>query len=392
MELWAAGVILLSLLAGILALILCRKKLHLGVWITGACVLGMLFMAVLGYIALTFLFLGAIDSSLPEEPAFSMPVETEEQDIIEESKLAEESETPAPLAEDYDLPVSEVPEFLPDVLSVRNLQYEQTRVFSTINETAAYALWNFLNNRLEFECYLTRELAPDDGKGHQVLHKACQCALSYYLFSAYTEWDMYTVDRGDEEGVYAKVKLIYDNPDYDLEARAEAMEFVLKNPVPEGGFADRQSEMEYARKIHDYIACKVTYSPIGYDPESMSGMRKYEAYQEAYNVLAEEQNTAVCAGYARGFALIAQYAGINCAWVWGNETDTESHAWNVIYPCDGSEPVLVDVTWDDGMSDDVPGQSEVSDLYFYCPLSTEDEHTADADFESFLNYINELCP
>lgn len=48
------------------------------------------------------------------------------------------------------------------------------------------------------------------------------------------------------------------------------MEFVLKNPVPEGGFADRQSEMEYARKIHDYIACKVTYSPIGYDPESMS--------------------------------------------------------------------------------------------------------------------------
>ena len=45
MELWAAGVILLALLAGILALILCRKKLHLGVWITGVCVLGMLFMA-----------------------------------------------------------------------------------------------------------------------------------------------------------------------------------------------------------------------------------------------------------------------------------------------------------------------------------------------------------
>ena len=143
MELWAAGVILLALLAGILALILCRKKLHLGVWITGVCVLGMLFMAVLGYIALTFLFLGAIDSSLPEEPAFSMPVETEEQDIIEESKLAEESETPAPLAEDYDLPVSELPEFLPDVLSVRNLQYGQMPVFAAINETAAYALWNF---------------------------------------------------------------------------------------------------------------------------------------------------------------------------------------------------------------------------------------------------------
>lgn len=66
-----------------------------------------------------------------------------------------------------------------------------------------------------------------------------------------------------------------------------------------------------------------------------------------------------------------------------------SHAWNVIYPCDGSEPVLVDVTWDDNMSWDEPGQTEVNDTYFYLPLSTEIDHQADANMDAFLRFVNE---
>ena len=103
--------------------------------------------------------------------------------------------------------------------------------------------------------------------------------------------------------------------------------------------------------------------------------------------LGENQNTAVCAGYARAFALIRQYAGINCAWVWGNETEESSHAWNVIYPCDGSEPVLVDVTWDDGLSVDTVGQTDVDDSYFYIPLASEYEHKADENMANFIRYM-----
>ncbi|MCI6886379.1 MAG: hypothetical protein MR868_03880, partial [Lachnospiraceae bacterium] len=66
-----------------------------------------------------------------------------------------------------------------------------------------------------------------------------------------------------------------------------------------------------------------------------------------------------------------------------------SHAWNVIYPCDGSEPVLVDVTWDDGQSIDVVGQTDVDDSYFYIPLSSEYEHEADENMASFIEYINQ---
>ena len=106
MELWVAGVILLVLLAGILVLILCGKKIHKGLRIAGVCVLGALFAAVLGYIALTFLFLDALDSPSMDEPTVSRTVLSEEQATLEERK------TLVLVPEDYNLPVSELPDVL----------------------------------------------------------------------------------------------------------------------------------------------------------------------------------------------------------------------------------------------------------------------------------------
>ncbi len=291
--------------------------------------------------------------------------------------------------DDYDLPTSEVPELLPDVLSLREKTYDKIpRIFSEL-ELTEYALWNFLWGRTEFECYLTRELAPDEGQGYAVLSRACENTAAYFLFSAYEEFDMYTKDIGDPQDVYARVKLNFVSPEDDLEARAEALEFVLKNPVPEGGFTDFWEERDYARKIHDYLACKVTYSAIGYQPhEEKFGLDRYTTKQEAFTCLGEDQHETVCAGYARAFALIAHYAGINVAWVWGNETPESSHAWNILYPCDGSEAVLIDVTWDDTESFDEPGQTQVSDRWFYHPLTGDTEHTPHVEMTALLNYLN----
>ena len=91
----------------------------------------------------------------------------------------------------------------------------------------------------------------------------------------------------------------------------------MKHPAPIGGFQSFASEMACAREIHDYVACQVTYDPMGYDPCDMLYPSNYASLQEAYNVLGEGQDTAVCAAYARAFALIAHYAGINCAWGYG---------------------------------------------------------------------------
>lgn len=106
MELWAAGIALLIIAAGILVLILCRKKIHKGLRIVGVCVLGALFAAILGYIVLTFLFLDALDSPPMDEPTVSGTVLYEEQATVEEHK------TPVPVPLDYDLPVSELPDVL----------------------------------------------------------------------------------------------------------------------------------------------------------------------------------------------------------------------------------------------------------------------------------------
>ena len=288
-----------------------------------------------------------------------------------------------------DLSVEDVPTLVPDVLKLREKKYEDIPFLETQEQLSEYALWNLLYGRTEFECRLSWDLSYNVSS--VALEQACEDAMSYYLFSSYKSWDMYTEDDGDPDSVYGKVKLVYDAPEFDLEARLGALRYVVNNPPPEGGFSDYDEEREYARKVHDYVACKVTYDPMGYDPELLIGMTCYDDLQEAYNVLGENQNTAVCAGYARAFALICQYAGINCAWVRGNETEESSHAWNVIYPCDGSEPVLVDVTWDDGQSVDTVGQTEVDDSYFYIPLSMEYEHEADENTASFIQYINEAA-
>ena len=286
-----------------------------------------------------------------------------------------------------DLTVEDVPALVPDVLKLREKKYEDIPFLETQEQVSEYALWNLLCGRTEFECRLSWDLSYD--LSQEALYRASEAAMSYYLFSSYKAWDMYTKDDGDPDSVYGKVKLVYDAPEFDLEARLGAWSYVVNNPPPEGGFSDYDEEREYARKIHDYVACKVIYDPMGYDPERLKGMTRYDDLQEAYNVLGENQNTAVCAGYARAFALICQYAGINCAWVWGNETEESSHAWNVIHPCDGSEPVLVDVTWDDGQSIDTVGQTDVDDSYFYIPLSTEYEHEADENMAGFIEYLNQ---
>ena len=97
MELWVAGIALLIIATGILVLILCREKIHKGLRIAVVCVLGVLFAAVLGYIALTFLFLDSLDSPPLDESTVSGKVLSEKQAIIGEHK------TPVPVPLDYEV-------------------------------------------------------------------------------------------------------------------------------------------------------------------------------------------------------------------------------------------------------------------------------------------------
>ena len=135
-----------------------------------------------------------------------------------------------------DLTVEDVPTLVPDVLQLREKKYEDIPYLETQEQLSEYALWNLLCGRTEFEFRLSWELS------HNVtsvaLEQACEAAMSYYLFSSYKVWDMLTEDDGNPDSVYGKIKLVYDNPEYDLEARLAAYSYVMNNPPPEGGFSD----------------------------------------------------------------------------------------------------------------------------------------------------------
>lgn len=307
------------------------------------------------------------------------------------SSTSEIKLAPDPMPADFDLPVSQVPEFYPDILGVREKKYDDMPTFTSEIEISQYVLHNFLNKNFEMEFYISKELTPYEDTASSVVREAGENALTYYAFSSFRTWDSYAQDNGDEDKFYAKLKYIYEGDEKkDLEACAEALEFVMKNPVPYDGFKDFDSERDYALKIHDFIARKITYSPIGYDMSLVLGSDSYVSLQEAYNALAEEETEGVCAAYARAFAMICHYAGINAVVVTGLVSDDEDllHAWNVLFPCDGSSPVLVDVTWDDGESEDIIGQEFVNDAWFYLPLNEVQQHDPYEHMNNFILEVN----
>ena len=141
-----------------------------------------------------------------------------------------------------DLTAEDVPALVPDVLKLREKKYEDIPFLETQEQLSEYALWNLLYGRTEFECRLSWDLS--NNVSLVALERACSEAMSYYLFSSYKPWDMFTKDDGDPDSVYAKVKLVYDAPELDLEARLGAFRYVVNNPPPEGGFSDYDEERE----------------------------------------------------------------------------------------------------------------------------------------------------
>ena len=125
-----------------------------------------------------------------------------------------------------DLTFEDVPTLVPDVLKLREKRYETIPFLETQDQLSEYALWNLLYGRSEFECRLSWNLSYDVSA--VALERACEEAMSCYLFSSYKNWDMYTEDDGNPDSLYGKVKLVYDAPELDLKARLGVWSYVMK--------------------------------------------------------------------------------------------------------------------------------------------------------------------
>ena len=76
-----------------------------------------------------------------------------------------------------ELTIEDVPELVPDILKIREKEYEEMPFLETQEQLSEYALWNLLYGRTEFECRLSRDLSY---KGSAVApEQACDDAMSY---------------------------------------------------------------------------------------------------------------------------------------------------------------------------------------------------------------------
>ena len=268
----------------------------------------------------------------------------------------------------------------PDPLGFTKIKYDKNPILRNANEITKYALNMFIQGKYDLTFYIPRNefYAPI------TVLTAGDNIRTYYLFGSYRIFNANTEDLGDPRGVTARLTITRYNVETDKQTFKAAQDYVKKHPVPNGGFKDFETEKEYMRGIHDYVANLVEYNSMGYNPHSLLQTNIYDAKQEAYNALIE--HSAVCAGYAKAVALIAQTAGIDCAWIWGNESPDSSHAWNVVFPCDGSEPVVVDATWDDHYNYENPDKPLYD--YFYIPVKDDFSHHADESLWSFVKYLH----
>ena len=184
-----------------------------------------------------------------------------------------ETEITTKITDDFDFAVEDVPKLPPDPLGIRELKYEEMPTFDNLNALSEYILWCLLNENMLIECYISKDFAKNRSEGTNILETAFGNAFTFYLFAGFEAFEFYVDDNDEEKDLYARIKLYYPQWEKDLEAKAEALEYIAKNPVPENGFQGFIEEQRYAKRIHDFIAKKVMYSPLGYEDRVMTLMK-----------------------------------------------------------------------------------------------------------------------
>lgn len=384
MELWLAVCLAgLALIGLAVFLLLIGKKGKSAGRIIGAVLTAILSAAALIYCLSAWILIERDDSPIEQNPTTMTTVPPATQAPTQATEIQPTSPPTEPTEET-------IPE-MPDIMHVRNLQYEKVPEFTTAPDLTRYLLSQLLKGSFKMDFYMIESISPSDGEGYSMVTNCLRSANTYYLFGAYDIYTLHVEDTGREGWMLAHLEIRPENPEYDRKAQEKAWEFVKENPVPQGGFQNKIQEMEYARKIQIYLVKRLSYDPIGYSLDTMMNASQYDNKQEAYTALVGEDRLTVCAGFARAFALIAQYAGIDCAYVNGNEDPEtwETHAWNVIYPCDGSDPVIVDVTWDNQDTID-PDTGEETLIFpnFYGLVQGNSEHHMYDDTWLFLQSMH----
>lgn len=112
-----------------------------------------------------------------------------------------------------------------------------------------------------------------------------------------------------------------------VKARKDKMDTITS-----GVIAKAKTDYEKAIAIHDYLGETITYD-YGFSIEDSDN---------AYGAIV--RGAAYCDGFARGFQYMADFAGLENAYIKGRDLAGTTHAWNAV-KIEG-EWYYIDVTWD----------------------------------------------
>ncbi|MDR0805036.1 MAG: hypothetical protein LBN42_04560 [Oscillospiraceae bacterium] len=230
-----------------------------------------------------------------------------------------------------------------------------------------FLLYSAFNGEYDIQFNVPTDLCVVDNKIDQtIIQKSWALAEAYYPFYNSIQFGASSDGKGN---ITWRIVLTVDSDEFLTGEIQFAKDYVKNHPVPAGGFTF-QTEKEYLKGIHDTIINGTTYGSAKFT-NFVGKTDRHGSF--AYCALVEGES--VCAGYAKAMMLIAAYAGINVAYQGGysDENDPGSaHAWNLIYPVDGSAPKLIDVTWDDPVYVDAngnpTGENGLTYDYFYIEL------------------------
>jgi len=153
-------------------------------------------------------------------------------------------------------------------------------------------------------------------------------------------------------------KLFYLTKDpNEINEKQKAIDAVADKLVAEAN--GKSSTFEKLKVFHDYLVLNSTF-------EHKQGSTDYNS--TIYNGLGsgEEQGNIQCAGYAKTMQYLCDKAGIVSMVVTGENTEGETHAWNVV-DVDGKWYNL-DATWDDPILK-TPNYKNIRYNYFLVPDS-----------------------
>lgn len=210
------------------------------------------------------------------------------------------------------------------------------------NSTVTYLARNLVAQETDID---VTWIQASGGDVRSVVQDAMNEAVTQNPYAFTSGWGIFI------ESARVRVEPVYTYTDKEAQRRRVAISSAVEAITASPEVAQAPDDRTKVQAIHHAVLRAATYDYAAF-AEITAGVGSKDSAQvaqsqEAYGILID--GTAVCAGYAQAFQVLAQASGLKSVVVTGiadGGITQGGHAWNRVW-VDGTW-LVVDTTWDDG--------------------------------------------